>query len=91
MLQKAIERKKFFTDLGGENNVILEKIQILKHKEIPNTYFVHAKYLIGDGGHYKQAEVLETLDKDGEWANVKNTMPEFEFGGFLKDCEVCNF
>ena len=91
MLQKAIERKKYYDDLGGENNFILEKIKVLKHKEIPNTYFIHAKYLIGEGGDYKQSEVLETLDDNEDWLDIKKTMSEFEFGGFLKDCEVCNF
>ena len=91
MLQKAIERKKHFQDLGGENNVVLEELKILKHKEIPNAYFVKAKYLIGNGGTYKESDVLESLDENGQWIDVKKQMSELEFGGFLKDCEVCNF
>ena len=50
MLQKTIERKKHYEDLGGENNVIMEELKVMKHREIPNAYFVHAKYLIGSGG-----------------------------------------
>jgi hypothetical protein len=91
MLQKTIERKKHYEDLGGENNVILEELKVLKHKEIPNAYFVHAKYLIGNGGHYERSEVLDCLDENEEWIDVKKDLTQLEYGGFLKDLEVCNF
>ena len=67
MLQKTIERKKHYEDLGGESNVVLEDLRVVKHSQIPNAYFVHAKYMIGDGGVYKDQEVLESLDENGEW------------------------
>jgi hypothetical protein len=44
MLQKTVERKKYYKDLGGENNVVLEDLRVLKHSQIPNAYFVHVKY-----------------------------------------------
>jgi hypothetical protein len=91
MLQKTIERKKHYEDLGGENNVIIEELKVLKHKEIPNAYFVHVKYLIGSGGHYEQSEVLDALDENEEWTDVKKDLTQLEYGGFLKDLEVCNF
>jgi hypothetical protein len=91
MLQKTIERKKHYEDLGGENNVIMEELKVMKHREIPNAYFVHAKYLIGDGGQFKQSEVLDALDENGDWTDMKRNLTEMEYGGFLKDCEVCNF
>jgi hypothetical protein len=91
MLQKTIERKKHYEDLGGENNVIMEELKVMKHREIPNAYFVHAKYLIGDGGQFKQSEVLDVLDENGDWTDMKRNLTEMEYGGFLKDCEVCNF
>jgi hypothetical protein len=91
MLQKTIERKKHYEDLGGENNVIMEEVKVMKHREIPNAYFVHAKYLIGDGGQFKQSEVLDVLDENGDWTDMKRNLNEMEYGGFLKDCEVCNF
>jgi hypothetical protein len=91
MLQKTIERKKHYEDLGGENNVIMEELKVMKHREIPNAYFVHAKYLIGNGGQFKQSEVLDALDENGDWTDMKRNLTEMEYGGFLKDCEVCNF
>lgn len=91
MLQKTIERKKHYEDLGGENNVIMEELKVMKHREIPNAYFVHAKYLIGNGGQFKQSEVLDGLDDNGDWTDMKRNLTEMEYGGFLKDCEVCNF
>jgi hypothetical protein len=91
MLQKTIERKKHYEDLGGENNVIMEELKVVKHREIPNAYFVHAKYLIGNGGQFKQSEVLDALDENGDWTDMKRNLTEMEYGGFLKDCEVCNF
>jgi hypothetical protein len=91
MLQKTIERKKHYEDLGGENNVIMEELKVMKHREIPNAYFIHAKYLIGDGGQFKQSEVLDGLDENGDWTDMKRNLTEMEYGGFLKDCEVCNF
>ena len=91
MLQKTIERKKHYENLGSENNVVLEELKILKHKELPSVYFVYAKYLVGDGGQFKESEVLESLDENGEWVDAKKDFSEMEFGGFLKDCEVCNF
>jgi len=91
MLQKTIERKKHYEDLGGENNVVMEELKVLKHKEIPNAYFVHARYLVGTGGQFKESEVLEALDENGDWTDIKKDLPELEYGGFLKDLEVCNF
>lgn len=91
MLQKTIERKKHYENLGGENNVIMEELKVMKHREIPNAYFVHAKYLIGNGGQFKQSEVLDALDENGDWTDMKRNLTELEYGGFLKDCEVCNF
>ena len=91
MLQKTIERKKHYEDLGGESNVVLENIRVVKHSQIPNAYFVHAKYMIGDGGVYKDHEVLESLDEKGEWIDMKKDLTKLEYGAFLKDCEVSNF
>jgi hypothetical protein len=91
MLQKTIERKKFYQDLGGENNVVLEDLRIVKHSQIPNAYFVHVKYMIGDGGMYNNYEVLESLDENGEWIDMKKDLTKLEYGAFLKDCDVSNF
>ena len=91
MLQKTVERKKYYEDLGGENNVVLEELKVMKHNEIPNAYFVHAKYLIGNGGRYEQSEVLDVLDENGDWVDMKKDMTKLEYGAFLKDCEVSNF
>jgi hypothetical protein len=91
MLQKTIERKKHYEDLGGESNVVLENIRVVKHSQIPNAYFVHAKYMIGDGGVYKDHEVLESLDENGEWIDMKKDLTKLEYGAFLKDCEISNF
>ena len=91
MLQKTIERKKHYEDLGGENNVVLEDLKILKHSQIPNAYFVQAKFMVGDGGMYENCEVLESLDKNGEWIDMKKDLTKLEYGAFLKDCEVSNF
>lgn len=91
MLQKTIERKKYYEDLGVENNVVLEDLKVLKHSQIPNAYFVHAKYMIGSGGDYKDYEVLDSLDEKGEWIDMKKDLTKLEYGAFLKDCEVSNF
>jgi hypothetical protein len=91
MLQKTIERKKYYEDLGVENNVILEDLKVMKHSQIPNAYFVHAKYMIGSGGDYKDYEVLDSLDEKGEWIDMKKDLTKLEYGAFLKDCEVSNF
>ena len=91
MLQKTIDRKKHYEKLGGENNVILEELKVMKHLDIPNSYFVYAKYLIGDGGQFKESEVLETLNENEEWIDMKKDLTEMEYGGFLKDCKICNF
>jgi hypothetical protein len=91
MLQKTIERKKYYEDLGVENNVVLEDLRVLKHSQIPNAYFVHAKYMIGSGGDYKDYEVLDSLDEKGEWIDMKKDLTKLEYGAFLKDCEVSNF
>ena len=91
MLQKTIERKKFYEDLGGESNVVLEDLRVVKHSQIPNAYFVHAKYMIGDGGMYHNYEVLESVDENGEWIDMKKDLTKLEYGAFLKDCEVSNF
>jgi hypothetical protein len=91
MLQKTIERKKYYEDLGVENNVVLEDLKVMKHSQIPNVYFVHAKYMIGSGGDYKDYEVLDSLDEKGEWIDMKKDLTKLEYGAFLKDCEVSNF
>jgi hypothetical protein len=91
MLQKTIERKKYYEDLGVENNVVLEDLKVMKHSQIPNAYFVHAKYMIGSGGDYKDYEVLDSLDEKGEWIDMKKDLTKLEYGAFLKDCEVSNF
>jgi len=91
MLQKTIERKKYYEDLGVENNVVLEDLKVMKHSQIPNAYFVHAKYMIGSGGDYKDYEVLESLDEKGEWIDMKKDLTKLEYGAFLKDCQVSNF
>jgi hypothetical protein len=91
MLQKTIERKKYYEDLGVENNVVLEDLKVMKHSQIPNAYFVHAKYMIGSGGDYKDYEVLDSLDEKGEWIDMKKDLTKLEYGAFLKDCQVSNF
>ena len=91
MLQKTVQRKKHYEDLGGENNVVLEQLNVMKHSQIPNAYFVHAKYMIGSGGMYKDYEVLESVDENGEWIDMKKDLTKLEYGAFLKDCEVSNF
>lgn len=91
MLQKTIERKKHYEDLGGESNVVLEDLKVMKHSQIPNAYFIHAKYMIGNGGNYEDREVLESLDENGEWIDMKKDLTKLEYGAFLKDCEVSNF
>lgn len=91
MLQKTIERKKYYEDLAVESNVVLEDLKVMKHSQIPNAYFVHAKYMIGSGGDYKDYEVLESLDEKGEWIDMKKDLTKLEYGAFLKDCEVSNF
>jgi len=91
MLQKTVERKKYYEDLGGENNVVVEDLKVMKHSQIPNAYFVHVKYMIGDGGAFKDYEVLEGLDENGEWVDMKKDLTKLEYGAFLKDCEVSNF
>lgn len=91
MLQKVVERKKYYEDLGRENNFVLEELKVLKHKEVPNAYFIHAKYLIGEGGEFDSDDVLEALNENGDWVNMKNNLNELEYGAFLGDCEVCNF
>jgi len=78
MLQKVVERKKHYEDLGGENNVVLDDLKVMKHRQIPNAYFVHAKYMIGNGGIYKDYEVFETLDENGDWVNMKNNLNKLE-------------
>jgi hypothetical protein len=47
--------------------------------------------LIGDGGIYNNYEVLESLDENGEWIDMKKDLTKLEYGAFLKDCEVSNF
>lgn len=91
MLQKTLLRKKHYEDLGGENNVVMEELKVMKHSQIPNTYLVQAKYMIGDGGTFKDYEVLDGIDKNGEWVDIKKDMTNLEYGAFLKDLEVCNF
>jgi hypothetical protein len=91
MLQELATRKKHYLDLSGENNFILEKLEILKHCDIPDSYFIHAKYIIGDGGIFKNYEVLETTDENGDWKNLKNSLDTMEYGAFLNDCTTCNF
>jgi hypothetical protein len=91
MIQDLATRKQHYIDLGGENNVVLEKLEILKHCDISDCYFIHAIYMIGNGGMYKSYEVLETIDENGEWENLKNSLDEYEYGAFLKDCTTCNF
>lgn len=91
MLQKTIERKKYYEDLGVENNVVLEDLKVMKHSQIPNAYFVHAKYMIGSGGDYKDYEVLDSLYEKGEWIDMKKDLTKLEYGAFLKDCQVSNF
>jgi hypothetical protein len=91
MLQKTIERKKYYEDLGGENNVVVEQLNIMKHSQIPETYFIHVIYMIGDGGAFKDYEVLEVVGEDGEWTDMKKDLTKLEYGAFLKDCNVSNF
>jgi hypothetical protein len=91
MLQKTIERKKYYEDLGGESNVVLEYSRVMKHSQIPNTYFINAKYMIGSGGIYEDQEIFESLDEYGEWIDMKKDLTKLEYGAFLKDCEVSNF
>jgi hypothetical protein len=90
MLPKILDRKKHYEDLGGESNVILEDLQVMKHCQIPNAYFIHAKYLVGSGGTFKPSEVFETLDEKGEWVDMRKTLNDSEYEAFLKDCAVCN-
>lgn len=92
MLQQVIQRKKYYEDLGKENNFVLDELKIYKHREIPNTYFIHAKYTIGEGGIYKEDEVFEVLnEQNDDWEDIRNTFNKLEYGAFLGDCEVCNF
>lgn len=91
MLQKAIERKKHYEDLGQENNVVLENLKVMKHSQIPNAYFIQVRYLIGEGGIFKENEILEGLNENQEWIDIKKDLKEVEYDSFLKDCVVCNF
>ena len=85
MIGEVIKRKKYYNELGKHKNITLKKIDVLKHNEIPNTYFIHTIYKIGKGGIYKTKEILETYDNEKGWQEVDKDMTHLEYGAFLKD------
>ena len=91
MLTKIIERKQYYQQLNNHSNVLMEHLNILKHREDPTKYFIYTKYSIGSGGVYSESEILETLDHNLEWVDAKKNMSASDLKGFLKDCLECNF
>lgn len=85
MIAEVTKRKKHYQDFGKNKNVSLNKIQVLKHSEIPNTFFVHVIYKIGEAGIYKETEILETYNAEKGWESLDNKMTQLEYGAFLGD------
>ena len=85
MVAEATKRKKYYQDFGKHKNVSLSKVQVLKHPEIPNTFFIHVNYHVGEGGIYKETEILDSYDTENGWMNLERTMTRLEYGAFLGD------
>ena len=85
MIAEVTNRKKYYQDFGKHKNVSLNKVEVLKHPEIPNTFFIHVNYHIGEGGIYKETEILETYAPDLGWKNLEDGMTRLEYGAFLGD------
>lgn len=88
-LSEIINRKKHYEKQGGQANFFLEKLEVVTHNPT-NTYFVHSICTVDDGGHFKTTEVLEFLDKDGQWKNIKPELNPVEYREFLADCKKSN-
>jgi hypothetical protein len=85
MIGEATKRKKYYQDFGKYKNVSLSKLQVLKHPEIPNTFFIHVNYHVGEGGIYKETEILDSYDTEKGWQNLEREMTRLEYGAFLGD------
>jgi hypothetical protein len=85
MIAEVTKRKKYYQDFGKNKNVSLNKINILKHPEIPNVFFIYVNYHIGEGGIYKETQILETFDKKKGWQVLGEEMTKSEYGAFLGD------
>lgn len=85
MIEEVTKRKKYYQDFGKHKNVSLDKVQVLKHPEIPNIFFIHVNYHIGKGGIYNETEILESYDTEKGWQNLEREMTSLEYGAFLGD------
>lgn len=85
MIAEVTKRKKYYEDFGKHKNVSLNKVEVLKHSEIPNTFFVHVIYKIGEGGIYNETEILETYHPENGWQELEKGMTKLEYGAFLGD------
>jgi hypothetical protein len=87
MIAEVTKRKKHYQDFGKHKNVSLSKLEVLKHSEIPNTFFIYVNYHIGEGGIYKEIEILETFVPEKGWQDLQKGMTELEYGAFLGDLQ----
>lgn len=85
MIAEVTERKKHYQDFGKNKNVSLTKVEVLKHPEVPNSFFIHVNYHIGEGGIYKETEILEMYTPENGWQDLEKEMTVLEYGAFLGD------
>jgi hypothetical protein len=85
MIAEVANRKKYYQDFGKHKNVSLNKVQVMKHPEIPNAFFINVNYHIGEGGIYKETEILESYIPEKGWQDLQKEMTELEYGAFLGD------
>ena len=85
MIAEVTERKKYYKDFVKNKNVSLTKVEVLKHPEIPNSFFIHVNYHIGEGGIYKETEILEMYTPENGWQDLEKEMTALEYGAFLGD------
>jgi hypothetical protein len=85
MIAEVTKRKKYYQDFGKKKNVSLNKLEVLKHPEIPNTFFIHVNYHIGQGGIYNETDIFETFTPDLGWKALEGGMTKLEYGAFLGD------
>jgi hypothetical protein len=75
MVAEVTKRKKHYEDFGKYKNVSLNNLKVLKHAEIPDMFFIHVNYHIGEGGIYKEVEIQD----------LEKSMTKLEYGAFLGD------
>jgi hypothetical protein len=85
MVAEVTKRKKHYEDFGKYKNVSLNNLKVLKHAEIPDMFFIHVNYHIGEGGIYKEVEILEAYEPENGWQDLEKSMTKLEYGAFLGD------